>query len=135
MNNSFCTDRYSRYGAYAKSQKFRTVDWAALQQSCLQRNADRYRTPNPKEKLWTLHKSHDVGDDTKQAEEDSRTAMNGDNHAQSAFHPRTAVILRTWLDMKYTDDTIQMIRSMVMELSLLSGAEYEVVILIDSQGY
>lgn len=34
--------------------------------------------------------------------------------------------------MKYTTNDIHNIRAMVMELSLLSGAEYEVIILVDA---
>lgn len=35
--------------------------------------------------------------------------------------------------MKYTTNDIHNIRAMVMELSLLSGAEYEVILLIDAK--
>jgi hypothetical protein len=35
--------------------------------------------------------------------------------------------------MKYTTNDIHNIRAMVMELSLLSGAEYEVIILVDAK--
>lgn len=42
---------------------------------------------------------------------------------------RSAVVLRTWHDMEWTDNLKQSVRSLVMELSLHSGAEYEVFIL------
>ena len=49
------------------------------------------------------------------------------------YHPRTAVILRSWIDKQYSQDEIYFIRSMIMELSLFSGAEYEVILLIDAK--
>jgi hypothetical protein len=35
--------------------------------------------------------------------------------------------------MEYTEDDLYYIRSIIMELSLLSGAEYEVIILVDTK--
>ncbi|KAI9839838.1 MAG: hypothetical protein M1819_000028 [Sarea resinae] len=44
--------------------------------------------------------------------------------------PRTAVIIRTWWDLKYTEESIIYLRSLISELSLLSGGEYTVHFLI-----
>ncbi|KAJ5192043.1 uncharacterized protein N7498_011028 [Penicillium cinerascens] len=47
------------------------------------------------------------------------------------IQPRTAVIMRTWLSKRYTDDDLHFIRAIIMELALHSGGEYEVVLLVD----
>lgn len=75
-----CTNRFSRYGAYgyadatprdwsdddsfgsnaAAKVNWAEVNWATLLQDCLQRNADRYQTIEPREKkIWTLDKRMD----------------------------------------------------------------------------
>lgn len=145
MNNSLCADRYSRYGAYGYLQGNETtrlhnwngtfgsneaaeidweqVDWAHLQHECLQRNSVRYRTQPSERKISALYKSLD-------SDVQSREPLNKTDKAQ----PRTAVILRSWIGMKYTENDLYHIRSMMMELSLYSGAEYELILLIDCQG-
>ncbi|KAI9764004.1 MAG: hypothetical protein M1840_008952 [Geoglossum simile] len=44
--------------------------------------------------------------------------------------PRTAFIIRTWSGYQYRDDHILFLRSVISELSLLSGGEYTVHILV-----
>jgi hypothetical protein len=46
------------------------------------------------------------------------------------YKPRSAVVIRTWHDMEYTPNDLQHVRAMIMELSLHSGAEYEVFLLV-----
>lgn len=97
------------------------VDWANLQQACLERNRERFRTIEPREKkIWTLDKRLDSSDKSKTDEETGPKSLS-----------RTAVILRSWLDMKYTENDLHHIRAMIMEMSLYSGGEYEVVLLVD----
>lgn len=43
---------------------------------------------------------------------------------------RTAILLRSYTGMKYTDNDKQVIRAMISELSLKSGGEYEVFLLV-----
>ncbi|KAJ5373143.1 hypothetical protein N7517_005149 [Penicillium concentricum] len=134
LDRSICVDRYSRYAAYGyteegKKAQWQDVNWATLQQDCLQRNADRYQPSNIREKMWTLHREQDKGTDQHRLGEKTKT----DRNNTAIFKPRTAVVLRTWLDMEYTEDDLYYIRSIIMELSLLSGAEYEVILLVDAK--
>jgi hypothetical protein len=134
LDNSLCTDRYSQYGAYGYGNETREI-WAnvnlgKLQQECLQRNAERYQYRNPAEKALTLDKIHDVYD----VFENQDGIAAAEDNSSPDYHSRTAVILRSWINKVYTANDIHFIRSMVMELSLLSGAEYEVILLIDSTG-
>ncbi|KAI3266490.1 hypothetical protein CBS147309_6207 [Penicillium roqueforti] len=144
LNNSLCADRYSRYGAYgflegkttrthnwngtfgsneAAEINWEQVDWANLQNDCLQRNSIRYRTQPSEGKILALYKSLD-----------SDVQPREDLNETDKTVPRTAVILRSWIGMKYTENDLYHIRSMLMELSLYSGAEYELILLIDCQG-
>ena len=99
------------------------------QQDCLQRNVNRYRPFNIRAKSRTLHKHYNGGAGQERPGKDQDT--NWSNTAK--FKPRTAVVLRSWLHRDYTDDDLYYIRSIIMELSLLSGAEYEVVLLVDAK--
>lgn len=145
LNKSLCADRYSRYGAYgylegnettrlqnwngtfgsneAAEIDWEQVDWAHLQYECLRRNSVRYRTPPSEGKILALYKSLD-------SDVQPRQSLNETDRTQ----PRAAVILRSWIGMKYTENDLYHIRSMMMELSLYSGAEYELILLIDCQG-
>lgn len=100
------------------------MNWASLQQNCLQRNADRYRTADPQEKtIWTLDKQFE-----------KKIPSRPNRLLEPGVQPRNAVILRSWLGMKYTANDLHHIRPMVMELSLYSGGEYEVILFVDCQG-
>ncbi|KAI3287700.1 hypothetical protein DTO002I6_7666 [Penicillium roqueforti] len=145
LDQSLCTDRYSRYAPYGYADetdeadednkgnnvKWQDVNWATLQQDCLHRNENRYQPSKIGEKMWTLHKEHDKKtDEHRWSGEKMRTDR---NNASAILKSRTAVVLRTWLGREYTEDDFYYIRSMIMELSLLSGAEYEVVLLVDAK--
>ncbi|KAJ6179581.1 hypothetical protein N7519_010042 [Penicillium mononematosum] len=136
LDRSVCADRYSRYAAYGYADEgekvqWQDVNWATLQQDCLQRNADRYQPSKIGEKTRTLHKEHDKEtDEHRWSGEKTETDR---NKTSAFFKPRTAVVLRTWLGMEYTEDDLYYVRSIIMELSLLSGAEYEVIILVDTK--
>ncbi|MCJ1314265.1 hypothetical protein MMC25_007945 [Agyrium rufum] len=43
---------------------------------------------------------------------------------------RTVVLIRTWFDFEYTDEDILYLRSLISELSLMSGGEYTVHFLV-----
>ena len=118
------------HGAFGSNEvaeiNWEIVDWGNLQQECLQRNSIRYRLAgNSEVRPVALYKPLDS------EVLDSPTPS---NDTEVGGQPRTAVILRTWLGMKYTENDLYHIRSMVMELSLYSGGEYEVILLIDCQG-
>lgn len=109
--------------------QFERVNWGNLQQDCVQRNADRYRHSALKKRTWTLHKEQD----REAEEEQGEKGATDEDDSMPAHKHRTAVILRSWIDKKYTEDDLHYIRSMVTELSLLSGAEYEVILLVDAK--
>jgi hypothetical protein len=135
FDRSICTDRYSRYGAYGYGEReegevpgfqkpspvaWDSVDWGALQTDCLQRNFRRYDRVYGL-RPWGLHREY----------EDLITSARPSE--KSGSRKRTAVLLRSWRGMKYTENDLQNIRALITELSLFSGAEYEVFLLIDYQ--
>jgi hypothetical protein len=145
LDRSLCSDRHSRYSAYGYTEGNETsraseidwehVNWAQLQQECLQRNAARYSTTEPNQKsIWALYKSLDPElQQTPSSNSSSEHSAKPRGATQPQAEPRTAVILRSWIGMQYTEPDLFNIRSMIMELSLYSGGEYEVILLIDCQ--
>lgn len=145
LDRSLCTDRYSRYAVYGytedadndkqygalNKEQWDTVNWADLQTGCLRRNADRYPPSSLRGKTVTLHKEHEKATEEYRAESE-RLRTDRDNSFPT-FNIRTAVVLRTWIDREYTEDDLHFIRSMITELSLLPGGEYEVILLVDAK--
>ncbi|KAL4998393.1 hypothetical protein BDV10DRAFT_201272 [Aspergillus recurvatus] len=125
-----CTTRASRLHAYGHSEAgpdahpsnmpWNSVKWGALQSQCLQQNSDRYYESSqmPRPSVLPLNPIR-------------TTAPPDDESGRSSPTPRkrSAVILRAWHDMVWTENLKQHVRSLIMELSLHSGAEYEVFLL------
>lgn len=155
LASDFCLDRHARYDPYgyddtdlegnggrrksnrASKVKWDNVDWGYLQGDCLMRNQHRYEPlpwANRTTTLW-MPRQEDIDDvdnvvvlpnDESQKSMSYRLWKSRQNYKQ-----RTAVVLRTWESNEWTVDTMQYIRSMIMELSLHSGAEYEVIIMVE----
>ena len=155
LASDFCLDRHARYDSYgyddadlegnggrrrsnrASKVQWDKVDWGYLQGDCLMRNQYRYEPllwANRTTTLW-MPREEDIVDI------DNTMVMPEDGSVQGVsyrlwqsnrkYKPRTAVVLRTWDANEWTVDTIQYIRSMIVELSLHSGAEYEVIIMVE----
>lgn len=155
LSSDFCLDRHARYDPYgydegdlegnggrrkisrASKVQWEKVDWGLLQGDCLMRNQYRYEPLPPANRttmLW-MPSEEDIEDvdstvvlpdDGSQKSMSYRLWKSGQNYKQ-----RTAIVLRTWESNEWTVDTMQYIRSMIMELSLHSGAEYEVIIMVE----
>ena len=129
IDDNICFDRYGRFGAYGLDTKAQStilgsnrpsvvdweqVDWASLQQQCMAENSDRYdTTPRPM-----------PGD----------PSYEGLTPEPLQYKPlpkkRTAVLFRSYDGFKYTSDIIRTMRSVITELALHSGGEYEVFLLV-----
>lgn len=132
IDEHVCFDRYGRYGPYGgysteqgsrpyERPEWENVAWGNLQNQCLQRNKDRFNTTARANMILkptrTLPRDHD-----RYEEREDKTPN---------YHSRTAVLIRTWEGYKYTDNDLQAIRALVTELSLLSGGEYQVYLLVN----
>ena len=119
------------------------VQWAEAQQACAAKNSIRFQP---------LLKSHDelfqvmhIGSSPEMSAEDKVvTPRNIESPAtdstlqnETGIVPtkknllsRTAILVRTWWNMQYSQEDIIYLRSLIAELSLLSGGEYTVHFLI-----
>ncbi|KAF2454683.1 hypothetical protein BDY21DRAFT_366087 [Lineolata rhizophorae] len=129
LTEDICFDRYGRYGPYgygydldqggagvgnesesAGSEKvwemvgeridYRGIDWADAQRRCYEKNKARF---------------------------ESGDARDG---KVKKLVPRQAYVLRTWAGYQYSEHQILNLRSMVSELALKSGGEYDVHLLV-----
>jgi hypothetical protein len=113
-------DRYTRYGAYGFGEdeesvphwikpakvNWNQIRWGELQKQCVERNANRF---------------------VKEAATDPGSEI---PHPDLPAEERSAVLIRTYIGKKYSENDLQVIRSMVTELALQTGGEYEVVLLL-----
>ena len=131
-----CFDRDSRYAAFGANSSdafdFENVWWGQLQNDCLRRNKDRFdehaRAPMQVASIRSLPKDHD-----KLIESSAvlpPTAEEKDKKKPRS-HTRTAVLIRAWEGYTYTPNDLHVIRSLVTELSLLSGGEYQLYLLVN----
>ncbi|KAF8252733.1 hypothetical protein K440DRAFT_631672 [Wilcoxina mikolae CBS 423.85] len=98
-----------------KKVDWRGVDWGVLQKECGIANKARF----DEAKEVTL--DHNLN---QQQHKEKR------GEKQKKKKQRTAILLRTWTEYKYTANDIANLRSLISELSLLSGGEYTVHILV-----
>lgn len=155
LESDFCFDRYARYDPYGYDGdgmgaqndtrqtrpgkvKWDSVNWGGLQQDCYSRNEDRYepfRRPNGSA-IFRMPSEADVSDVDEtlvfppEQEEETKSSRIWQSKRKD-YKERSAIVLRTWEGNEWTVDTIQFIRTYIMELALHSGAEYEVIILVE----
>ncbi len=86
---------------------YRNVDWAAAQKRCYEQNAIRFNAS---------------------AVTDGK--VGGFEVKPKRTVPRTAVVVRTWDTFRYREEDILYLRSLISELSLGSGGEYDVHLLV-----
>lgn len=122
LDSRLSFDRYTRYGPYGFGEQessvnnwikpskvnWDDVDWGLLQRQCVERNADRYA----------------------RTEEDADDSFpEGVRNFHIPPEPRTVVLIRTYTGKTYSENDKHLIRSLVTELSLQTGGEYDVVLL------
>ena len=106
---------------------YRTVDWAAAQNRCVAANSHRFSDlPKPRLNRFV---SMPVGVPDMNAPEPEDTSSTPPKVGAQRL-PRNAVVIRTWHDFHYTPEDIVYLRSVISELSLLSGGEYTVHFLV-----
>lgn len=133
FDDNVCFERHGRFGGYGSSVhgkrpgkapasptevNWDDVDWATLQSQCAKENSDRFEMgprPQPGDSRYqeVAHDSFRFGD-----------------REDGAAVPRQAVIFRSYDGMKYTSDMLRTMRSVITELALGSGGEYEAFLLV-----
>lgn len=103
---------------------YRNVKWAEVQERCVAANAHRF-APLPEPKVDRL-RAMQVGATAQPKKDDKATrAVVGKDKL-----PKTAVVIRTWWDFEYLPEHIIYLRSLINELTLLSGGEHVIHFLI-----
>lgn len=130
-----CWTRSLRLGPYRQpvngnhsmmDEGWRSLDWRQLQQECVDRNRHRFELGS------------DLGRENAESAEYERQPKRSASGRisyphQSKAKPRTAIVLRSWDVFNWTADELHNVRSLISELSLASGGEYEVFILMQTR--
>jgi hypothetical protein len=159
LADNLCFERETRLGQYglvpAVNEKGEAIDWdgvnwGELQHQCRERNEARFVVEGPPNCYLELANadSHDKADlDLDYAAMDLAAArpdipkrepvrLNATgsiiqkNNAAKNGEPRTALLLRSYTGKTYNDNDKQTIRSLITELSLRTGGEYEVFLFL-----
>lgn len=111
---------------------WRGVDWGRLQRQCVDLNKDRFDTlMETEDTIFPSNELLSAREDIISPPRRKRRGMPGGiYHISKKKHPRTAVLLRTWTGYNYTPNDIASLRSLISELSILSGGEYSVHLLV-----
>lgn len=86
---------------------YRVVDWSAAQKRCVEKNSARFSRVNA-----------------------GITKPSNSTVAGKRLLSRTAVVIRTWDSFEYREEDILHLRAMIAELSLGSGGEYDIHLLV-----
>ncbi|KAL5408524.1 hypothetical protein PMIN03_006491 [Paraphaeosphaeria minitans] len=105
---------------------FREVRWNQVLSRCLEKNKERFKhSPKTLEHSFQTITARDAG-----VKKGNSTYGEYPKKEHNKLLPRTAVLIRTWSDYEYDDEDIMYLRSLISELSIGSGGEYEVHFLI-----
>ncbi|CAL3963702.1 unnamed protein product [Diplocarpon coronariae] len=99
------------------------VNWGAAQKRCYQVNEERFGS-----------KAHTPSTPDTSSVNASDVEQRGDEQINSTasrkYLPRNAVVIRSWDDFQYREEDVLHLRAMISELSLGSGGEYDVHLLV-----
>ncbi|KAI9680713.1 MAG: hypothetical protein M1817_004153 [Caeruleum heppii] len=130
---------------------YRGIDWSQLQQRCVRLNKQRFDQSTRQSEMHSFQSLQAKRDAPAASnvtatpaepvsfknETSSAPKLHGSTSSDSSDPPsgketipRTAFIIRTWWDYKYSVEDIVFLRALITEMSLLSGGEYSVHLLI-----
>ncbi|KAJ9612237.1 hypothetical protein H2200_003834 [Cladophialophora chaetospira] len=153
LNKDVCFDRYGRYAAYGFGQdadeggtgfgihgdmngteltlnKESSIDWRKIdlsraQRICAEKNRHRFSRPASTYTDDAFHHAENWPNATSLPATDDTPSSQTHPHV-----PRTAIVLRLWDQYQWTNYSHLYIRSLISELNLNSGAEYDIHMLI-----
>jgi hypothetical protein len=156
IRNDICYDRFGRLGPYGLGYSlnrggsgaqqegeregadevwhdspevdYRQVKWLNVQKQC--HNDNKHRFADLPEPRIDRFRAMQLGSTTDVMREESLADPPASQVGTIEKLPRTAVIIRTWGDYHYTPEDLIYLRSLISELSLLSGGEYMLHFLI-----
>lgn len=156
IDPELCFERDTRLGVYALPDGTRDeIDWGDLQLDCLDLNQARFELKGPENELVNTAYGSQIGSSpaTTTTSKESpgknqkrwslrrpriepcgieceRSGQPQERAATSIIEKRTAVLLRSYTGKRYTENDRYIIRSLVSELNLQSGGEYQVFLLV-----
>ncbi|KAG9232049.1 hypothetical protein BJ875DRAFT_96918 [Amylocarpus encephaloides] len=123
-------------GASAESEvDYRDVNWAEAQKRCHEANAERFKAKRAIIEPSTTYSILDEGKSAHGSQRKREEASTSDQilsntTVPSKKLPRTAVVIRSYDDFEYREEDVLQLRAMISELSLGSGGEYDVHLLV-----
>lgn len=143
LTKSLCFERETRMGPYGfsavagkngKKVDWDKVNWGELQHQCREQNRARFHRDNKPNRFLGLVEDESEEPGSLRARSAHReelpqmatTMDESTNETVKMKESRTALLLRTYTGKQYNENDKQMIRSLVTELSLRTGGEYEV---------
>ncbi|KAJ6784285.1 hypothetical protein PWT90_06415 [Aphanocladium album] len=150
-------EQKKQVGGLLQPLQWDKIDWAKLQRICVRNNAKRYQSDvsgdnpylavYPETQRFVPAKSSSGKKETESESEGKDSSTNvardvqfrdttssdtstSDAPSQYKTENRTALLLRSYTGKKYTENDKQTIRALITELSLKSGGEYEVFLLV-----
>ncbi|KAF2483548.1 hypothetical protein BDY17DRAFT_149912 [Neohortaea acidophila] len=135
VQDGVCFDSYDRLAPYGFEPEetdkpavdWDSVPWAELQERCIDQNRERFHPEARASKTARMPaQSTAIPADSMQS-----PLQRTPSKTSAKYHHRTALLLRTWTGYKYRPNDLHTIRALITELSLLSGGEYEVFLLVN----
>lgn len=150
MDPNLCWERDTRLGQYGlwemkkkvggsyETLNWDNVNWGELQQHCVQQNAARFNMAVEKNNPFLnnypeTRQPAGPPSETKAEAPKIKGRSSNMKQAEVTKESRTALLLRSYTGMKYSDNDRQVIRALVSELSLKTGGQYEVFLLVQSK--
>ncbi|TVY82074.1 hypothetical protein LSUE1_G003821 [Lachnellula suecica] len=137
IDSNSCFERETRLGIYEYSGEeiMKAIDWGALQKKCAYLNSDRFiQNISNSTEIRSSKGTRDVSNSTSKTIEDEAEGRKQGLHGMPTFaaksKSRTATLIRVNSGQKYTENGKQNIRSLITELSLKNGAEYQIWLLV-----
>ncbi|TAQ88348.1 hypothetical protein B7494_g3329 [Chlorociboria aeruginascens] len=113
---------------------YRKVDWADAQKRCFEANSKRFEPrlskdePSQTFSVIPKAKANQLRD---LEDSDGSGSEVSDGTSGPKYLPRTAIVIRTWDDFQYREEDILNLRAVISELSIASGGEYDVHLLVE----
>lgn len=153
LGSGYCFERHARNNPYGDEDKagdslnnrpqprkvdWENVDWGRLQLNCYNRNRGRFeerqdKTPSSMFRFPTHEDTRLVNETLILPESETKSERQSYRRwleSSKKYKQRNAILLRAYDKKEYTPDNMQHVRSMITELSLHSGGEYEVFLLV-----
>ncbi|KAK3360070.1 hypothetical protein B0T25DRAFT_601400, partial [Lasiosphaeria hispida] len=157
IDQNLCFERETRLGRYGmiptvdrtgQGVGWEQVNWGELQHQCRERNKARFASGGPRNayvgSVGSVFPSQDeagLREVPFQGQKRRRVRQLGSKTngterrtkptTPKAREPRTALLLRSYTGRQYSDNDKQVIRSLITELSLRSGGEYDVFLFVN----